>query len=171
MDSRPASPAIRRGQDRPGSQRGGHPLMREQSTIDRFMRHVSPEPNSGCWLWTGCAVGDGYGRFRDGGKTHDAHRFGYRIFRGEIPDEMQLDHLCRVRCCVNPDHLDVVSQSENIRRGRSSNREKTHCPNGHPYTPENTIQVKSRANRMCRACHRRRDHLRTRDRSRARRAS
>lgn len=89
------------------------------------------------------------------------HRVAYELRVGPIPEGMQIDHLCRVRRCVNPAHLEPVSQTENIRRGDSfAGREarQTHCIYGHPFSFENTLLTKSE--RRCRACQRRRNKLR-----------
>lgn len=107
---------------------------------------------SGCWLWTGC-VGkrDGYGRFTRSGLSRLAHRAGYQLLRGEIPDGMVLDHLCRVRHCVNPDHLRVVTNRENLlAEGSQSspkrNVEKQRCPQcGSDYE-------RRKEDRFCRPC-------------------
>lgn len=119
---------------------------------------------NGCWLWTGYVNLAGYGRF-DG---RLAHRFAYEDMIGPVPDGLDIDHLCRVRNCVNPAHLEPVTRAENLRRGikprrdrdpliARRNREKTHCPRGHEYTPENTYRLPSRPSaRYCRACHRER---------------
>lgn len=117
----------------------------------RFWRYVSPEPNSGCWLWTGGIRSGGYGAFHNGHDMEPAHRFSYRIHKAEIPDSLVLDHLCRVRCCVNPDHLEPVTNLENIRRGVNWQKSKTHCKRGHAFTPENTRNERYGA-RRCRAC-------------------
>ena len=92
------------------------------SLIDRFMAFVIPEPNTGCWLWVGGGNGKGYGKFRpeSSGRNMRAHRFAYEHFVGKIPAGMQLDHLCRVRCCVNPQHLEPVTCRENIIRGHAA---------------------------------------------------
>lgn len=100
---------------------------------ERFERLYEPEPNSGCWLWKG-ATACGYGYFRH----RPAHRFAYELYRGPIPEGLQLDHLCRVRSCVNPSHLEAVTQGVNLHRGETiaaRNAAKTHCPKGHEYTP------------------------------------
>jgi len=82
-----------------------------------------PEPNSGCWLWLGEVNSAGYGRIARGNPHYGyrtrilAHRASYEIAKGSIPDGMELDHLCRVRSCVNPDHLEPVNRSENNSRG------------------------------------------------------
>src|ERR1019366_4519713 len=84
--------------------------------LERFLKFVLPEPNTGCWLWTGGLNRGGYGQFMTPPCTV-AHRVAYELFVGPIPEGLQLDHLCRVRSCVNPQHLEPVSQQENIRRG------------------------------------------------------
>lgn len=107
-----------------------------------------------CWLWTGNLSSQGYGRAPSGqrGKHLFAHRVMYEAHVGRIPQGMELDHLCRVRACVNPDHLEPVTHAENVRRGQSGQkwREKTHCPSGHPYDEANTKWYQGR--RYCRAC-------------------
>lgn len=85
-----------------------------------FESHVHHDPNSGCWLWAGADNGVGYGKFR--GKY--AHRVSYEAAKGPIPDGMHLDHLCRIRCCVNPDHLEPVTNAENARRGKAGQHMK-----------------------------------------------
>lgn len=107
---------------------------------ERVLANISPEPNSGCWLWSGYTTASGYGQIRGGGTDTLAHRRVFEKYRGPVPVGMELDHLCRVRCCVNPDHLEVVTPKENTRRGITvALREiKDHCPAGHEFTPENT---------------------------------
>ena len=126
---------------------------------ERLLRHVSMEPNSGCWLWTGGVNHGGYGQFSDGrGKNGGAHRAAYEVFVGPIPEGLTLDHLCRVRCCVNPAHLEPVSMQENLRRGNSHlsasirHSKKEHCPKGHPYLGAN-LYIGTRGQRLCRRCH------------------
>jgi hypothetical protein len=85
-----------------------------------------------CWIWTGCTSPDGYGRF-GGWATHGTslpHRASWSEVNGSIPDGLEIDHLCQVRNCVRPDHLEPVTHEENVRRAAER---KTHCPNGHPY--------------------------------------
>jgi len=100
-----------------------------------------------CWLWTGSLNRLGYGNGRYDGRTMSAHRAAYTLLVGPIPKGMQLDHLCRVRRCVNPAHLEPVTQSTNMLRARSL---ITHCPQGHPYDEVNTYWHRGRRN--CRAC-------------------
>lgn len=80
---------------------------------------IIPEPNSGCWLWLGGISERGYGRVAHNGKQYSAHRVSYEATFGAVPDGLVIDHLCRVHGCVNPHHLEVVTQRENIFRGRS----------------------------------------------------
>lgn len=93
-----------------------------------------------------------YGRFKLFGVEQQAHRIAYRDFGHKLTDEQQIDHLCRNTLCVNPDHLEAVTQTENVRRGKRGH--VTHCPQGHEYTPENTVIQKRGENeaRNCRTC-------------------
>lgn len=128
-----------------------------QAIIERLQRLSIPEPNTGCWIWLGhLNKVSGYGtigiRINGSLKTRYAHRISYEEFLGPIPEGLQIDHLCRVRCCVNPDHLEPVTRSENLLRspllGKASSR-KTHCPRGHSYSGTN-----SRGARVCNICNR-----------------
>lgn len=109
---------------------------------------------SGCWLWRKPS-GGGYG-YIHWGKMRKATRVIWELLVGPIPEGLVLDHLCRVTACVNPEHLEIVTQTDNMRRGRNPNREKTHCPQGHPYDKANTIVAvsKGRKSRYCRTCQR-----------------
>lgn len=132
--------------------------------------------DDGCWAWIGPLDRNGYG-LAGGMKKVLAHRMAYRELVGEIPAGLGLDHLCRNRACVRPDHLEPVSHRENCRRGNGwagTNARKTHCPQGHEYTPENTklIFKKGQPNggRNCRECRRVRSKAKCkakRDRARA----
>jgi len=117
-----------------------------------------------CWIFTGARTGGGYGSIGTGGrhgKRHYTHRLSYELHVGPIPDGMQIDHLCRVRACFNPAHLEAVPQAVNVRRGMSGahNAVKTHCPQGHPYSEENTYRS-PKNQRFCVACRRARYHAR-----------
>lgn len=125
-------------------------------TLSRFEDKYVVCP-TGCWVWMGCKLPRGYGRFWKDGGMRLAHRVAYELFTGPIPDGLQLDHLCRVPGCVNPAHLEAVTHAENVRRGDRTryNADKTHCPQGHPYDEENTF-IYSDGRRECRICNRRR---------------
>lgn len=123
---------------------------------DRFMAKV--DTTGDCWTWTAALRGDGYPSFWLDGRNQGAHRISYEIFVGPIPDGMAIDHRCSNRSCVKPDHLEVVTTSENLSRrdlptgANTWQGAKTHCPHGHEYTDENTIR--SGKSRVCRACRR-----------------
>lgn len=140
-----------------------------KSIIERFTEKFIPEPNSGCWLWLSSVAERDYGRFRINGVQRPAHVVSYELHLRPVPPGLELDHLCRVHCCVNPLHLEAVTHQENIRRGRVSEaarargRRITHCPRGHPYDAENTLYNKRRQKRSCRQCHRERADARRRE--------
>ena len=117
----------------------------------RVLDKISPEPNTGCWLWTGSLNRGGYGMLWAHNKRGLAHRMVYLMSGKTIPDGLQLDHLCRVRNCVNPDHLRPVTQRENILRGSGMSTvhaAKSCCPKcGGSYHT-----LKSNGQRRCRAC-------------------
>ena len=114
---------------------------------------LDKQPN-GCWLWTGSLTHDGYPR----AGARYMHRVVYEMYKGYIPEKMTLDHLCRVRHCCNPDHLEPITLKENIARGNYGWRSKlTHCKHGHEFTVENTIIRKIKGpngemRRDCREC-------------------
>ena len=130
-------------------------MPKHESMLDRFMKMFTPEPNSGCWLWLGSTTHDGYPVLKVSLQRFNvyAHRLSYELFCGEIPEGLEVDHLCRVRCCVNPDHLEAVTPGINQLRAGFF-RMKTHCKHGHEFTPENTYTSKAghKTMRVCRTC-------------------
>jgi hypothetical protein len=124
------------------------------SATDRFWRHV--DKTGACWLWTYNLFNTGYGAFFFGGNNVGAHRFAYEHLVGEIPPHLVVDHLCKVRHCVNPGHMEIVGRGVNSLRGDSptaiSYRTGT-CVRGHPFTPENTYRwPKKPHTRRCKTC-------------------
>ena len=121
---------------------------------------------SGCWVWRGAMNGKGYGLCYEGVspgryRWKMAHRVVYEAAKGPIPTGLTLDHLCRNRACVNPDHLEPVSNRENILRGKGAtalNARKTHCKRGHELSDRNLKPNK--AGRECRKCARDRENKR-----------
>ncbi len=131
--------------------------MTRKTARERFNDKLIPVTETGCYLWLGTILKDGYGIFWFNGKNVLAHRYSYVQSNGTIPPGLQLDHKCRVRCCVNPDHLEPVTCKENILRGlapkiaRERQLSKTHCPHGHPYSGKNLI-LRKNGKRQCREC-------------------
>ncbi len=121
-----------------------------------------------CWNWVGAKSYEGYGLFWFRKRLDGAHRYSYTFFKQEIPDGFTIDHLCLNHSCVNPDHLEAVSNRENTLRGNSKssiNARKTHCLRGHPFNEENTvlsIQHGDKIKRQCKVCRRARDNKRNR---------
>lgn len=128
-----------------------------EEKLEIFIMRVT---ESGCWIWLGALSEKGYGHVN--GKI--AHRVNYEFHKGPIPDGLQLDHKCRVRCCVNPHHLEPVTLQVNVERGEVGivNRSKTHCPNGHEYTKQNTGRyLNERYCKSCRSAHKKRYRARS----------
>lgn len=130
----------------------------------KVQKRTEPHPAIGspCWIWTAAINNSGYGSFAVAhGKSIGAHRWAYESTVGSVPSGMELDHLCRDRSCVNPAHLEPVTKAENVRRGLSPMAEqarRTHCPQGHPYSAENTIL--DEGSRRCLICRRARSAAR-----------
>ena len=136
----------------------GDPLHHPSTPLERFVSKV--QFTDTCWLWTAHLNNRGYGTFWNGRDTEYAHRWSYKLFVGEIPAGLQLDHLCRTHNCVRPDHLEPVTNQENSLRGKKATAPT--CHRGHLYTPENIYHRPDRKrSRMCRACIKIRTNKRT----------
>lgn len=128
----------------------------QTADLRRLLDKVAIDEN-GCWRWTGFISHKGYGRFRFASNVGHAHRFAYVALVGSIGEGREIDHLCRVRDCVNPEHLEAVTHAENLKRRqpngvvRDSNGTRTHCREGHELTPENTYE-RPNGTRLCRTC-------------------
>ena len=135
--------------------------------VERFWARVVPEPNTGCWLWSGSFFPEGYALLSVDTRPVGAHRISFQIAGGELIHGMHLDHLCRNRWCVNPDHLEQVSPRENTRRGHSPSAILSVsgvCSKGHPLSGANvrvwTRKSTGRQHRLCKSCHRERAAIR-----------
>ncbi|MEU9606399.1 HNH endonuclease signature motif containing protein [Streptomyces sp. NPDC048057] len=120
---------------------------------DRFLAYVTAAPG-GCWQWTGYLMPNGYARFSVAGERRYAHRVAYEAVHGPIPDRLVIDHLCRNRGCVNPDHLEAVTQRINVLRGVSfaaARARQIRCLRGHRFTVANTYVARN-GTRKCRTC-------------------
>lgn len=127
---------------------------RQLSNMERYADSIVFEPMSGCWPWIGATYNNGYGRMRQLGKELKAHRVIYKEIKGELDDSMALDHLCRNRACVNPDHLQPVSHRLNCVRGNGPsglNARKTQCKYGHQLDPVDLDSPTSKR-RICVEC-------------------
>jgi len=122
--------------------------LTEEQSVSSFIKRI--EKTESCWLWKGCLDKNGYGLAYDQERMNTglAHRLVYILLKGSIAEGLVLDHLCRTHACVNPEHLEAVTQKENVRRGESYWRNKDHCTKGHEYKGT----VNTRGARVCRAC-------------------
>lgn len=149
--------------------------MKSRPAIERFMAKV--DKTETCWFWTGAKTPQGgYGKFKAASYTLvAAHRWIYTALVGPIPDGLTLDHTCHTadlacagsrackhRLCVNPAHLEPVTQAENNRRAAAV---RTHCPQGHAYSPDNLLDRAGRG-RECKQCNRDRARRHYRDKVR-----
>jgi hypothetical protein len=115
---------------------------------ERFWAKVDKNGPGGCWMWT-AGTANTYGQFRVGGQRVQAHRFSYEMVHGEVALELVMDHLCRRHLCVNPEHLEPVSNEENVARGvEARGGLKTHCVHGHSLADAYVYKK----GRKCRSC-------------------
>lgn len=119
------------------------------SVADRFWSKVQKADE--CWMWDAARTRWGYGYFYADGRLQHAHRVAFELVRGPIARDLEIDHLCRVKACVNPAHLEPVTGTENRRREMADRERVRACPRGHAYTPENTY-TDPRGGRRCRMC-------------------
>ncbi len=142
--------------------------MGTRSRDDRFWQKVDKVAPDGCWIWTAAKTGNGYGLFtNEDGRLVVAHRWLYERLYGPLPARSVVHHRCHNRACVNPAHLEPITNRENVLEGdgpSAANALKTHCPNGHPYEGDN-LYVDRSGRRHCRTCRRESDQRR-RDASR-----
>ena len=138
-----------------------------RSLPERILVAVHPEPNTGCWLFAGYLDRDGYGRIMPSRwsslkrRPMAVHRVMYEHIKGLIPDNLTIDHKCRIRCCCNPEHMEPVPNVTNVMRGISifaQNARKEKCKRGHPLSGDN-LYVTKRGFRNCRTCGRDRYRL------------
>jgi hypothetical protein len=147
--------------------RAGLLEVREKDPVLRFWSHIDregPEPVNGtpgrCWLWT-ASTANGYGQVDIFGQLRRAHRVAYELLVGPVSDGLDLDHLCRVRACCNPAHLEPVPRRTNVLRGEglaAMHAARDECDHGHRYTPDNVYRW--RGGRYCRTCRREADRRR-----------
>jgi hypothetical protein len=125
----------------------------------RLLEKIEIDHNRGCWIWTASVGSPGYGQLSICGKPETAHRLSYRIFRGDIPPGLFIDHLCRNRRCINPYHLEAVTHQVNMARGQGGPAharrmmERTHCKKGHLLDVEN-IRGAEQGKKQCLTCYR-----------------
>lgn len=139
------------------------------SLNERFWAKVELAGPDECWLWAGLILNTGYGQIAVGSRTDGTfrqlatHRYAYELLVDKIPPGMTIDHLCLVRNCVNPIHMEVVTRAENTLRAGSlekaraaslaKRRAQTHCKRGHPFDEANTYRPPNGNHRVCRICH------------------
>ncbi len=120
---------------------------------DRLLAKIFVQPD-GCWTWQGAAQPSGYGQLWNGTRPEQAHRLSYKLFCGPIPENVEVDHVCRVRGCVNPQHLRLLSHRDNMlvgETGPARNAAKTHCDYGHELAGRN-LRIATNGSRQCRLC-------------------
>lgn len=135
------------------SKTGRTDLRRRSRTWEEAFARFT-DKSQGCWQWTGTLTKNNYGLIRANGKSQLAHRWSYEHHVGPIPSGLVIDHLCRNRACVNPDHMEPVTNEENLRRGAGyalRNGMRTACIHGHEYTPRNTY-ISPSGDKRCRTC-------------------
>lgn len=137
-------------------------LERVMTRVDKAGPVPAERPDLGpCWIWTGYVMPFGHGQVNRGTGLGTAlvHRVVFEHLMGDVPEGLELDHLCRVPACCNPQHLEPVTHAENVRRGRANEvarrlaAQRTRCVNGHPYEGAN-YRITKNGRRRCRVCNR-----------------
>lgn len=149
----------------------GRSMPPKSMTGERFLSRIAADVG-GCWNWLGNTYPDGYGQVRHDGRCMGAHRWSFSHFVGPIPAHLEVDHICRNRACVRPDHLQLLSHGENCRRARLGWTKRA-CIRGHRLAGDN-LELDSKGRRVCRECKGIRYQMklaRKRDRNRLRRAA
>lgn len=121
---------------------------RQIQALTRQCQYHTVEANS-CWRWSGNIAPNGYGRFRLQARQYYAHRYYFEFYKHKLHEKLVIDHLCKNRWCVNPEHLEEVTIYTNTLRGTAYN--KPTCPKGHEYTVTNTVRDYKGA-RRCKQC-------------------
>lgn len=120
---------------------------------DKERFYLSYVPRDGCWLWIRGRCTGGYGSFVLNGKTRRTHRVAYEMVYGvTLTSDQFLHHVCKNKSCVNPHHLEITSQADHVDSATFGNKQKTHCPHGHEYTPQNICWNRNGRARECRTC-------------------
>lgn len=138
--------------------------------LNRFWAKVDTKTENECWEWTASKNNKGYGQFAINKIAKSTHRISYTIHKGEIPDTMSICHTCNNPPCVNPKHLYIGTDTQNMRQAadekRLASQKKTHCKSGHEFTPQNTALYKQKKRgdvltRVCRTCKKLNDQKRS----------
>ncbi len=128
---------------------GHQQRLRKTPPLERFMKKIRTDASTGCWIWIAGIKSEGYGGF----EKERAHVVAYKLFKGQIHPGLVIDHLCRNHSCVNPQHLEAVTQQVNVLRGEgiaAKRARQTHCVNGHEFSSDNLYIY--RGYRFCRIC-------------------
>lgn len=126
----------------------------DRKLLRKIFDKIKVNPQSGCWEWTGAKQWGGYGIIVWEDRSRLAHRIIFQLLVSGIPSDLHCDHLCRVRHCVNPAHIEIVTNKVNVLRGKGApaqNARKTHCSLGHPLSGEN-LYLDSKGGRECKTC-------------------
>lgn len=128
----------------------------KEGPLKRFSVKYQIDVRSACWIWVAGCMTSGYGQFYDGTRDVGAHRWSYKNFIGEIPENLEIDHLCENKLCVNPEHLEAVSRQVNMKRYHTNHRayvgQRSHCKNGHPMCEDNTYRSLKTGLTFCKTC-------------------